>query len=68
MAAPLIQRHMVAIPPAVIILGMVAVTYLFRAVAIIFAPPIAVIIFAAINLIYMRDTLGERTALTCKLG
>lgn len=29
MAAPLIQRHMVAIPPAVIILGMVAVTYLF---------------------------------------
>ncbi len=68
LAAPLIQRHMVAIPPAVMLLGIVAVTYLFGAIAIIFAAPIAVVAFATINLIYMRDTLGERTTLTRKLS
>jgi predicted PurR-regulated permease PerM len=66
--APLIQRHMVAIPPAVMLFGIVAITYLFGAIAIIFAAPIAVVVFAAVNLIYVRDTLGEKTTLTRKLG
>jgi predicted PurR-regulated permease PerM len=66
--APLIQRHMVAIPPAVMLLGIVAITYLFGAIAIIFAAPIAVVVFAAVNLLYVRDTLGEKTMLTRKLG
>jgi predicted PurR-regulated permease PerM len=66
--APLIQRHMVAIPPAVMLLGIVAITYLFGAVAIVFAAPIATVVFAAVNLIYVRDTLGEKTDLTRKLG
>lgn len=65
---PLIQRHMVAIPPAVMLLGIVSITYLFGAVAIIFAAPIAVVVFTAINLLYVRDTLGEKTTLTRKLG
>lgn len=66
--APLIQRHMVAIPPAVMLLGIVAITYLFGAIAIIFAAPIAVVVFTAVNLLYVRDTLGEKTTLTRKLG
>lgn len=66
--SPLIQRHMVFIPPAVMLLGIVAITYLFGAIAIIFAAPIAVAVFAAVNLIYVRNTLGEKTALTRKLG
>ncbi len=66
--APLIQRHMVAIPPAVMLLGIVTITYLFGAIAIIFAAPIAVVIFTAVNLVYVRDTLGEKTTLTRKLG
>ncbi len=65
--APLIQRRMVMIPPAVILLGIVSITYLFGSVAIVFAAPIVVVIFAAVNLIYVRDTLGEKTALTRKL-
>ena len=65
--APLIQRRMVSIPPAVMLLGIVAITYLFGAVAIIFAAPIVVVIFAGVSLLYVRDTLGERTALTRKL-
>lgn len=66
--APLVQRHMVAIPPAVMLLGIVTITYLFGIVAIIFAAPIAVVVFAAVNLLYVRDTLGEKTELTRKLG
>ena len=65
---PLIQRRMVAIPPAVMLLGIAAITYLFGTIAIIFAAPIAVVVFAAVNLLYVRDTLGEKTALTRKLG
>ena len=66
--APLIQHHMVAIPPAVMLLGIVAITYLFGAIAIIFAAPIAVVVFTTVNLVYVRDTLGEKTTLTRKLG
>ena len=68
LVAPLIQRRMVAIPPAVMLLGIAAISYLFGAIAIIFAAPIAVVIFAAVNLIYVRDTLHEKTALTRKLS
>jgi predicted PurR-regulated permease PerM len=64
---PLIQRHMVAIPPAVMLLGITALTYLFGTIAIIFAAPIVVVIFAAVNLLYVRDTLGEKTTLIRKL-
>lgn len=67
LVAPLIQRRMVAIPPAVMLLGIVGITYLFGSIAIIFAAPIAVVIFAAVNLIYVRDTLHEKTELTRRL-
>ena len=65
--APLVQHRMVSIPPAVMLLGIAALTYLFGTVAIIFAAPIAVVIFAAVNLLYVRDTLHERTELIRKL-
>jgi predicted PurR-regulated permease PerM len=64
---PLVQRHMLSIPPAVMLLGIVTITYLFGAIAVIFAAPIAVVVFAAVNLLYVRDTLGEKTELTRKL-
>lgn len=65
--APLVQRRMVSIPPATMLLGIVTITYLFGATAIIFAAPIVVVIFAGVTLLYVQDTLGERTALTRKL-
>jgi H+/Cl- antiporter ClcA len=37
------------------------------AIAVIFAAPIAVVVFAAVNLLYVRDVLGEKTELTRKL-
>jgi predicted PurR-regulated permease PerM len=61
--APLIQRQLVFIPPAVMLLAIVTVLFVFGGFAVIFAGPIAVIIFVAVNKLYVRDSLGERTVL-----
>ncbi len=46
-------------PSAVMLLGIVALIYLFGTIAIIFAAPI-VVIFAAVNLLYVRDTSARK--------
>jgi predicted PurR-regulated permease PerM len=61
--APLIQRQLVFIPPAVMLLAIVTVLFVFGGFAVIFAGPIAVLIFVAVNKLYVRDSLGERTML-----
>lgn len=60
---PSIQRYMVFIPPGVILLGIVAIGSLFGAVAIPLASPLAVLIFVLIKKLYVRDTLGEDSAI-----
>ena len=61
--APLIQRRMIFIPPAVMLLGIVTILFVFGGVAMIFAAPMAVIIFVAVEKLYLRDSLGEKVAL-----
>ncbi len=56
---PLIQRQMVYIPPAVMLLSIAAITSLFGLVGAIFAAPITVVIFVLVKKLYVRDTLGE---------
>ena len=58
---PLIQRHLVFIPPAVILLGIVAITSLYGLAAAVFAAPIAVVIFISVKILYVRDALHEPT-------
>jgi predicted PurR-regulated permease PerM len=58
---PLIQRRLVSIPPAVILLGIVAITALFGVEAIVFAAPMTVVLFVAVKVFYVRDKLGEPT-------
>jgi predicted PurR-regulated permease PerM len=58
---PLIQRRLVLIPPAVMLLGIVAISLLFGPPAVIFAAPIVVVVFVAVKVLYVRDTLGEDT-------
>lgn len=60
---PFIARYMLVIPPAVILLGIVAIGALFGVAAVPLAAPLAVIAFVAINKVYVRDTLGEDAAL-----
>jgi predicted PurR-regulated permease PerM len=61
--APIIQRRMVSIPPAVILLGIVVVNFVFGTVAMIFATPIVVVAFVMIKKLYVRDSLGEKTSI-----
>lgn len=63
---PAIQRYMVFIPPAVILLGIVAIASLFGAAAIPLASPLAVLIFVLIKKVYVRDTLGEESPIPCE--
>lgn len=49
---PLIQRQMVFIPPAVMLLAIVAIDFLFGAVAMIFAAPMTVVLFVAAKKFY----------------
>jgi predicted PurR-regulated permease PerM len=57
--APLVQRSMVFVPPVVMLMSVVTLTYLFGWVAIIFAAPIAVIVCVAVIKLYVRDSLGD---------
>jgi predicted PurR-regulated permease PerM len=61
--APMIQRQLIFIPPAVMLLAIVIILFVFGGISVIFAGPIAVIIFIAIKKLYIRDSLGEATAL-----
>jgi predicted PurR-regulated permease PerM len=58
---PLIQRHIIFIPPAIILLGIVAISFVFGTVAMIFAAPMAVVVFVLVKKVYVRDSLGEPT-------
>ena len=61
LVAPLVQRQMVYIPTAVMILGIAAIGFIFGAVAIIFAAPMTVVLFVLIKKLYVRDFLNEPT-------
>jgi predicted PurR-regulated permease PerM len=61
--APMIQRQLIFIPPAVMLLAIVIILFVFGGVAVIFAGPLGVIVFIAIKKLYVRDSLGEATAL-----
>jgi predicted PurR-regulated permease PerM len=66
--APLIQRQMVYIPPAVMILGIAAIGFIFGPAAVIFAAPMTVVLFVLIKKLYVRDFLHEQTAIPGEQG
>jgi predicted PurR-regulated permease PerM len=63
LVAPLIQRRMVFIPPALMLLAIVTVLFLFGGISVIFAAPLAVVVVTAVKKLYVRDSLGEPTTL-----
>ncbi|CAN5431604.1 AI-2E family transporter [soil metagenome] len=56
---PLIQQHMVHIPPAVVILSVVAFGLVFGIAGVILATPLAVIAMVLIGMLYVQDVLGK---------
>jgi predicted PurR-regulated permease PerM len=66
--APLIQRQMVSLPPALMILGIAAIGFIFGTVAVIFAAPMTVVLFVLIKKLYVRDVLNEPTTIPGEQG
>lgn len=60
---PLVQRQMVFVPPGAMLLGIVAAGLLFGAGGLVFAAPLVVIGFVAVKKLYVREQLGEPTAI-----
>jgi predicted PurR-regulated permease PerM len=56
---PQIQKRMVYIPPALMLLGIAAMGVLAGILGFVFAAPITVVIFVVIQKTYVRDTLKE---------
>jgi predicted PurR-regulated permease PerM len=57
---PLIQRRMVHIPPALMLMNIVALSLLFGPLATVFAAPITVVLFVIVAKLYVRDSLEEQ--------
>lgn len=56
---PLIQRRLIVIPPALMLIGIAAVGSLFGIVGVLFAGPIVAMLYAGIRQLYVRDALDE---------
>jgi len=56
-AAPLLERHFITIPPALILIGIVAVDLIFGTAGIVLAAPITVVVYVLIKAIYVKDPL-----------
>ncbi|HET7410043.1 MAG TPA: AI-2E family transporter [Paracoccaceae bacterium] len=60
---PLVQERMVTIPPAVLLIAVVAFGILFGPLGVLVASPLAVVAYVAVKKLYVRDTLGEETSI-----
>jgi predicted PurR-regulated permease PerM len=58
---PIVQRSMVEIPPALLLLAVVVVGLIFGPSGLLFAAPITVAAFVAVKKLYVRETLGIDT-------
>jgi predicted PurR-regulated permease PerM len=59
-AAPLVERRFVTIPPALILFGLVAVQIVFGTGGILLAAPITVVLFVLVKMLYVEDPLEQK--------
>lgn len=59
MVTPLIQRRMVSLPPAMVILSLIAFGLIFGIPGIILATPLAVVVMVVVGMLYVEDVLGK---------
>jgi predicted PurR-regulated permease PerM len=67
LVGPALQRWFVRIPPALILGAFFAAQLLFGFFGVVLAAPLTVAIFAAVKVLYVRDTLGQRADLPERL-
>lgn len=63
-AAPPLERYFVRIPPALVLIGILASGTIFGLFGIMLAAPLTAAIFTAVKVFYVRDTLGQHTEIT----
>jgi predicted PurR-regulated permease PerM len=59
---PMVQRRMVSVPPALMLVSIVALGELFGVTATVFAAPITVLLYVLVTKLYVRETLHEEVA------
>jgi predicted PurR-regulated permease PerM len=55
---PLVERHVLELPPALVIFSAIALGLVFGTLGLIFAAPLTVLIVVAVGRLYVRDTLS----------
>lgn len=63
MITPLVQKEMVSLPPALVILSVVAFGLVFGIPGVVLATPLAVIVMVLVNMLYIRDVLGKEVTI-----
>lgn len=63
MITPLVQRSMVSIPPVLTLFAIVSFGVLFGPLGVVFGAPLTVLIFVAVNRLYVRGLLDEPTTI-----
>jgi predicted PurR-regulated permease PerM len=58
-AAPLVERKFITIPPALILLGLVVVEIIFGTGGLILAAPITVVVYVLVKMLYVDDPLEQ---------
>lgn len=61
-AAPLIERRFVTIPPALILLGLVAAELIFGTGGIVLAAPMTVVLFVLVKMLYVDNPLEQEAS------
>lgn len=61
MIMPLVEKHMVSMPPALMLFAVVAVGLLFGLPGVMLAAPITVVAYVLVKQLYVRETLGQAT-------
>ncbi|MGD8430731.1 MAG: AI-2E family transporter [Ectothiorhodospiraceae bacterium] len=57
---PVAQERAVSLPPAVLLIAQLAMGILFGLMGVLLATPTVVVVIATIQMLYVRDTLGDR--------
>jgi predicted PurR-regulated permease PerM len=59
LVTPMVEKSVVAIPPAVTLFAVLALGVIFGPLGILLAAPLSVVLFVAVKKLYVRDALGH---------
>jgi predicted PurR-regulated permease PerM len=61
MILPLVEKHLVSMPPALLLFAVVAIGLVFGIPGVLLAAPLTVVGFVLVKQLYVRDLLGQPT-------